>query len=141
MARSSWSVGGEIAWHPTKGIYCPHCRGLALLPGVGVVSASHDQTLKVWTFEGECIGELVGHTALVYCVAATEEGLIASGSEDNTLRLWRADGTCLQVGREAATLLQGWFCCLEMLGRRGGEGEINGYGKGGAGWAGCPVVK
>lgn len=78
----------------------PRHRGLALLPGVGVVSASHDQTLKVWTFEGECISELVGHTALVYAAAANEEGLIASGSEDNTLRLWRADGTCLQVGRQ-----------------------------------------
>lgn len=74
------------------------CRGLALLPNVGVVSASHDQSLKIWTFEGECISELVGHTALVYCVAASEEGLIVSGSEDNTLKIWRADGTCLQVG-------------------------------------------
>ena len=41
-------------------------RGLALLEGLGVVSASHDQMLKVWTFEGECIATLYGHTALVY---------------------------------------------------------------------------
>lgn len=74
-------------------------RGLALLPNVGVVSASHDQTLKVWTLSGECLAELVGHTALVYCAAATPEGLVASGSEDNTARLWHADGSCLQVGR------------------------------------------
>lgn len=73
-------------------------RGLALLPNVGVVSASHDQTLKVWTLSGECLAELVGHTALVYCAAATPEGLVASGSEDNTARLWHADGSCLQVG-------------------------------------------
>lgn len=124
------------------------CRGLALLHNVGVVSASHDQTLKarrvgaggrqlwgcraapgscccncqqrasrrpalatttplpatplpphpqVWTLSGECIAELVGHTALVYVAAATFDGLVASGSEDNTARLWHADGTCLQV--------------------------------------------
>ena len=73
-------------------------RGLALLPNVGVVSASHDQTLKVWTFSGECIAELAGHTALVYCAAATADGLVASGSEDDTAKLWHADGTCLQVG-------------------------------------------
>ena len=72
-------------------------RGLALLPNVGVVSASHDQLLKVWTFSGECIAELAGHTALVYCAAATADGLVASGSEDNTAKLWHADGTCLQV--------------------------------------------
>ena len=41
-------------------------RGLAVLEGLGVVSASHDQTLKVWTFEGDCIATLSGHTALVY---------------------------------------------------------------------------
>ena len=74
-------------------------RGLALLPGVGVVSASHDHTLKVWTFDGECIAELVGHDALVYCAAATADGLVASGSEDNTARLWQADGTPKQVLR------------------------------------------
>ena len=73
-------------------------RGLALLPNVGVVSASHDQTLKVWTFSGECIAELAGHTALVYACAATADGLVASGSEDSTAKLWHADGTCLQGG-------------------------------------------
>ena len=81
---------------------------------MGVVSASHDQTLKVWTFEGECISELVGHTALVYSVACTEEGIIASGSEDNTLRLWRADGTCLQVRPE-------WAGLAAVLGRVPGK--------------------
>ena len=44
---------------------CCH-RGLAGLEGLGVVSASHDQTLKVWTFDGDCIATLSGHTALVY---------------------------------------------------------------------------
>ena len=37
-----------------------------MLNGLGVVSASHDQTLRVWTFDGKCIGTLIGHTALVY---------------------------------------------------------------------------
>ena len=73
-------------------------RGLALLPNLGVVSASHDQTLRVWTFQGECIAELVGHTALVYSAACSEDGtLIASASEDNTVRTWRPDGQCLQT--------------------------------------------
>ena len=73
-------------------------RGLALLNNIGVVSASHDQTLRVWTFEGECIAELVGHTALVYSAACSDDGsLIASASEDNTVRTWRPDGQCLQT--------------------------------------------
>ena len=74
------------------------CRGLALLNNIGVVSASHDQTLKVWTFEGDCIAELVGHTALVYSAACSDDGsLIASASEDNTVRTWRPDGQSLQT--------------------------------------------
>ena len=104
-------VQGRWRQHAARLIGLPCClpagrrgwrayRGLALLPGVGVVSASHDQTLKVWTFSGECIAELVGHTSLVYCDAATPDGLVASGSEDNTAKLWHADGTCLQVGRK-----------------------------------------
>lgn len=74
------------------------CRGLALLNNIGVVSASHDQTLRVWTFEGEYVAELVGHTALVYSAACSDDGsLIASASEDNTVRTWRPDGQCLQT--------------------------------------------
>ncbi len=71
------------------------CRGLSLLPGLGVVSASHDQTLRVWTLNGDCVSILQGHGAIIYSCAATD-GLIASASEDNTARLWRPDGTPLQ---------------------------------------------
>lgn len=73
-----------------------------------MISASHDHSLKVWTYEGDCLSQLVGHTALVYCCAATEDGLIASGSEDNTLRLWKADGTCLQVGQHHTPAAYSW---------------------------------
>ena len=81
------------------------CRGLALLNNVGVVSASHDHTLRVWTFQGDCIAELVGHTALVYNAACSDDGsLIASASEDNTVRTWRPDGQCLQTIEHPGTV-------------------------------------
>ncbi len=81
------------------------CRGLALLNNIGVVSASHDQTLRVWTFQGDCIAELVGHTALVYSAACSDDGsLIASASEDNTVRTWRPDGQCLQTIEHPGTV-------------------------------------
>lgn len=73
------------------------CRGLALLPGIGFVSASHDHTLRVWDDAGALLAELVGHTALVYRTAALADGLIASASEDNSVRLWQASGQCLQT--------------------------------------------
>ena len=68
-----------------------------MVPDLGVVSASHDQTLRLWSFAGETLAELVGHTALVYSTAAhASSGMIASASEDNTARLWHGDGSCLQ---------------------------------------------
>ena len=73
------------------------CRGLALVPGKGLASASHDTTLRLWNAAGTCVRQYLGHTALVYACAATPEGLLASASEDNTARLWQGDGSCLQV--------------------------------------------
>lgn len=73
------------------------CRGLSVVPDLGVVSASHDQTLRLWSFAGETLAELVGHAALVYSAAAhASTGLIASASEDSTARLWHGDGSCVQ---------------------------------------------
>lgn len=51
-----------------------------MLPNVGFVSASHDGTLRVWAADGSVLAELVGHTALVYAVAASPDGgTLASG--------------------------------------------------------------
>lgn len=78
-----------------------------MVPDVGVVSASHDQTLRLWSFAGETLAELVGHTALVYSAAAhAPSGLIASASEDNTARLWHGNGSCLQSLPHPRTLLR-----------------------------------
>lgn len=50
-----------------------------MLPGIGFVSGSHDCSLRVWSLEGDVLAELLGHTAIIYHVAATADGLIASG--------------------------------------------------------------
>lgn len=72
-------------------------RGLALFPGVGFVSASHDGTARVWAVSGETLLHLAGHTALVYSAAVhPASGLIATASEDGTARVWR-DGACVQT--------------------------------------------
>jgi WD40 repeat protein len=79
---------------------CPFlpCRGLALVPGIGFVSASHDMTLRVWDLTGTQLAILVGHQALVYSAAGAPDGLlIASASEDKTSRLWDIEGTLRQT--------------------------------------------
>jgi len=89
-------------------------RGLAEFPGIGFVTASHDQTLKIWADDGRCIAELVGHQAIVYSAAVVNSAVVVSGSEDNTCRIWRPDGTCLQV-------LQHPSCVWDVAGLPNGD--------------------
>ncbi|KAL2609949.1 hypothetical protein R1flu_028522 [Riccia fluitans] len=70
-------------------------RGLALMPSVGILSASHDGTIRLWAYTGEQLLEMVGHTAIVYSVAAHSSGIVASGSEDRYAKLWKG-GECVQ---------------------------------------------
>ena len=76
-------------------------RGLALMPGVGFLSASHDCTARLWTLGGETVSVFAGHAALVYsaaCVSLPSHALVITGSEDNTCKLWNpGDGSCLQT--------------------------------------------
>ena len=58
--------------------------------GRRAVSASVDQTLKVWDLEsGERLRTLEGHRGRVWSVALTEDGRRAvSASDDKTLKVW-----------------------------------------------------
>ena len=58
--------------------------------GRRAVSASMDQTLKVWDLEsGEALRTLEGHGNAVFGVALTGDGRhVVSGSEDQTLKVW-----------------------------------------------------
>lgn len=47
------------------------------------------RSVKLWAATGEQLLEFVGHTAIVYSVAAHSSGDIASGSEDGFAKIWR----------------------------------------------------
>ncbi|KAL5987129.1 hypothetical protein ACLOJK_041125 [Asimina triloba] len=68
-------------------------RGLAVMPALGILSASHD---GLWALSGQVLMEMVGHTSIVYSVDAHSSGLIASGSEDFSAKIWK-DGACIQT--------------------------------------------
>ena len=124
-ADPSYSHGNQAAHLLHAGCQGPHvgfrassasrmCRALALVPGKGIVSGSHDTTLRLWNAAGTCLRVLEGHTALVYACAATAEGMMASASEDNTARLWQGDGTCLQAIPHPGELLAVPLLCCSM---------------------------
>ena len=65
----------------------------------GVVSASHDLTIRLWCGDGSLMRTLTGHEGIIYAVARAPTGdRLVSGSEDNTMRIWSGTtGNCLQV--------------------------------------------
>jgi hypothetical protein len=87
--------------------------------GRRVVSASADNTLKIWDLESGCtLATLEGHASWVLACAVTPDGRrVISASADNTLKVWD-----LESGRTLATLEgHAWIvlaCTVTPDGRR-----------------------
>jgi len=65
--------------------------GLAISPnGEYIVSASWDQTIKIWRIQdGALMRTLIGHTQGLNTVCMTSDGkLIISGASDGTIKIW-----------------------------------------------------
>lgn len=66
----------------------------------------------MWTAAGECVAELLGHTAIVYSAAVRADGtLVATGSEDGTARVWSLDGTLQQTLEHPGACEHTKTCC------------------------------
>ena len=66
--------------------------------GDRILSASYDNTLKLWDLHGKCLLTFQGHDGLVWsCCFSPKGDRILSASEDNTLKLWDLHGKCLQT--------------------------------------------
>jgi hypothetical protein len=72
--------------------------------GAYVVSASSDETLKIWDGKGESEPvTLAGHTAAIWgCAISPDDRFIVSGGSDETLKIWD-----LGRQRETGTLVGG----------------------------------
>ena len=67
-------------------------RQIALVEQVGFLTSSNDETIKLWTFDGEIISHFLGHAAFVFSVDCINFGNYASGSDDKTLKIWNDAG-------------------------------------------------
>jgi WD40 repeat protein len=78
-----------------------HFAGVWGVCAVGrrIVSASTDETLRVWDAgSGVCERVLEGHAGRVTSVCALPDGRIVSASMDTTLRVWdTSSGACVRV--------------------------------------------
>ncbi|MEM7015744.1 MAG: hypothetical protein AAF512_00225, partial [Pseudomonadota bacterium] len=62
--------------------------------GQRIVTASRDNTARLWSLDGTEQAVLKGHQSAVYHAAFSPDGQrIVTASEDNTARLWSLDGT------------------------------------------------
>eukprot|EP00930_Biecheleria_cincta_P097447 TRINITY_DN8915_c0_g1_i1.p1 TRINITY_DN8915_c0_g1~~TRINITY_DN8915_c0_g1_i1.p1 ORF type:complete len:761 (+),score=170.13 TRINITY_DN8915_c0_g1_i1:301-2283(+) len=74
-----------------------------------LLTASNDNMIKLWSFDGVEMATLAGHQSFVYGVAYSDDGQkIFSSSDDCTLKVWStADMSCKQSIVHAGTVWQG----------------------------------
>ena len=66
--------------------------------GKQIVSASGDNSLKLWDLSSNCLQTFIGHTSEVLSANFSPDGKqIVSASLDNRLKLWDLSGNCLQT--------------------------------------------
>ncbi len=61
-----------------------------------LASASWDNTVKIWSIDGNCLATFEGHSERVSSVTFSPDGnILASASWDNTVKIWSIDGNSL----------------------------------------------
>ena len=96
------------------------CNPAASKPGfsgVAIASASDDDTIKLWSTQGDLLRTLTGHTAGILDLKFSPDGTqIATASLDHTTRLWSAQGDFIRtVGHSEASVTSLSFCPTEPL--------------------------
>ncbi len=66
-----------------------------------IATASDDNTVKLWSFDGRLLRTLEGHAKKVLGVSFSPDGrLLASASEDTTIKIWTSRGDLLKTLEE-----------------------------------------
>lgn len=92
-----WNPSWSQVWSSSSS-HSSNVTSVAFSPdGDAFVSASLDNTVRLWATNGTLLQTFSGHAAGVTAVAFSGDGhKLASGSADGSIKLWdRAAGTCL----------------------------------------------
>ncbi|KAI9801074.1 MAG: hypothetical protein M1833_002942 [Piccolia ochrophora] len=92
-------------------------RALCKLPknhssGGHFASASNDGVIRLWTLDGNRVGELYGHDSFIYSLSSLPTGEIVSCGEDRTLKIWGGGG-CIQTITHPAVSVWSVAVCQE----------------------------
>ncbi|PYH41688.1 WD repeat PLAP family protein [Aspergillus saccharolyticus JOP 1030-1] len=80
--------------------------------GAHFASASNDGLIRLYTIQGQLVGELHGHESFIYSLAALPSGELVSAGEDRTVRVW--DGMqCVQTITHPAISVWSVAACQE----------------------------
>jgi phospholipase A-2-activating protein len=92
-------------------------RALCKLPaghpsGAQFASAGNDGIARLFTLNGDLVGELHGHESFIYSIAVTPSGELVTSGEDRTVRIWRGN-QCVQTITHPAISVWGVAVCKE----------------------------
>lgn len=92
-------------------------RALCRLPkghpsGADFASASNDGIIRLWTFSGQPVTQLLGHESFIYSLACSPSGEIISSGEDRTVRIWKGN-ECIQTITHPAISVWSVAVCAE----------------------------
>lgn len=87
-----WNRDGKQTW-----VWDGHkdiIRDFAEIPGLGFVSVSNDELGHVWSYDGDMLYSLIGHSGFIFCVKVLMSNKVATGSDDRTVKIWESQ-TCI----------------------------------------------
>lgn len=92
-------------------------RALCKLPsnhpsGAQFASAGNDGTIRLWTLQGQLLGELQGHESFIYSLTTLPSGELVSTGEDRTARIWNGN-SCVQTITHPAISVWSVAACPE----------------------------
>lgn len=92
-------------------------RALCKLPknhpsGAQIASAGNDGVIRLWTLQGQRMGELSGHESFIYSLATLPTGQLVSSGEDRTVRVWEGN-SCVQTITHPAISVWSVAACQE----------------------------
>lgn len=61
------------------------------------LSCSNDESIKLWTLQGDLLQHFKGHESYVFSVKSLSLGKYVSASDDRTVKIWSQDGQCGQT--------------------------------------------